>query len=111
MFSIGGWLSWQAIRALMPAAPPWLGYGLAIAASAGLIWFHGYTHGSDGKSAAVTAANASCEIRIANTRTAAMQTMADLLDTIQNDPAEQPKTPADELKLCKASKLCRENGK
>lgn len=53
MLSIGGWLSWQAIRGLVPWASPKLAYGLAALATVGLILLYGYHLGADGKSAAV----------------------------------------------------------
>lgn len=53
MLSIGGWLSWQAIRAVVPWASPALAYGLAALATVGLLLLYGYHLGADGKAAAV----------------------------------------------------------
>jgi hypothetical protein len=53
MLSIGGWLSWQAIRAFVPWASPALAYGLAALATVGLLLLYGYHLGADGEAAAV----------------------------------------------------------
>lgn len=53
MLGVTGWLSWQAIRAVVPWASPALAYGLAALATVGLIFLYGYHLGSRGLDAAV----------------------------------------------------------
>lgn len=110
MLSIAGWLSWQAIRGVVPWASPVLAYGLALLATVGLLVFCGYHIGSEGKAAAVA------ERDLQWTRTIKEKT--DELDTLRErarraadaEPAS-PAVRAERLRLCKQSPTCRDRGK
>jgi hypothetical protein len=111
MLSLIGKLVSGAIGWAIPGFSPMVLYGISALAILGSVAGMAYVKGAEGRGAAVAAANASCEIRMANMQTAAERTIADVLEHIKNNSEEEPKTPAEELKLCKASKLCRERVK
>jgi hypothetical protein len=106
MLSIGGWLSWQAVRALVPWASPLLAYGLAALASVGLLILYGYHLGSDGKAAAVAERDLEWVTKIneANNQLQALREAA------KHAADRVPPTPHDRaarLRLCAKSPTCR----
>lgn len=65
-------------------------YGIAALALAGFVWGHGYMQGRDGRSAAVAAEKASCEVKIANMETSLERTIADILSSVdESGPASK----------------------
>lgn len=108
MLSLGGWLSWQAIRGLMPAAPAWLGYALAVLGGVGLIWGHGYMHGADGKSAAVERCNLAWTTQIDEKNDELTEARARAKAAADAEPAT-PADAAERLRLCGKSPTCRDH--
>jgi hypothetical protein len=109
MLNIGAWLSWQAIKGLVPWASPWLAYALAIAATAGLLVLYGYHLGGEGKRAAVAQNDLEwmAKINDANNQLAELRQKArDAGDAEQPSPADRAKR----LQLCRQSATCRERG-
>lgn len=112
-----GRLAWPVIGAVIPGISPKLIVPLAVALAvlvavggpAGAVWLH--MHGARGE--AVRTANAKCELRIADGARISAESLSHVLATIKlgDDSAVEPKTKTEELKACRASKLCREHAK
>jgi hypothetical protein len=80
-----------------------LGVCAVIGGPAGAVWLH---MRGEVRSAA-TVEQARCEISKAEDARANAESLAALLDRIAKAEADEPKTPAEEKKLCAKSKLCR----
>lgn len=107
MLSIGGWLSWQAIRGAVPWASPALAYGLAALATAGLILLYGYHLGADGKKAAI----AERDLEWVTKYDAATDQLDALRDQARLAAQRELPTAADyaeRLRQCRESPTCRE---
>jgi hypothetical protein len=78
---------------------------VAIGGPAGAVWLH--MHGV--KREAVRLANASCELRIAESAAESAKRLAGILQKIkEDDDGDDGKTAAE---LCKGSPFCRDRGK
>lgn len=107
MVNIAGWLSWQALRSLVPWASPWLGYALAAIATVGIVWLHGYMIGSQGKGAAVAARDSQWVTEISETNNdinEARRRARNAADRVGPTPIDS----AQRMQLCRQSPTCRE---
>lgn len=107
IFDIPAWLSWQAIRALMPKAPPWLGHALAAVAVVALIWGHGYWTGSEGKDAAVAERDLHW-IKKLSEQHHEQQRASERARLAANRVSDTPADRAERLRLCRESPTCRD---
>jgi hypothetical protein len=102
-----GQIAWKALGWAMPGlSATWL-YLLAGGLAASLIASVAFLQGQEGKAAAIVDEQAKCEISKAEDARANAESLAALLDRIAKAEADEPKTPAEEKKLCAKSKLCR----
>lgn len=108
MLGLGGWLSWQALKGLMPWAPPWLGYGLAVLAVAGLIGLYGYHLGARGLDAAVAERDLEW-IKEIGEQNYEMEREAERVRLAGDDVAPTPADRDERMRLCAASPTCRDN--
>jgi hypothetical protein len=111
MLSLLGKLTSGTIGWVLPGFSPFIAYGIAALSIAGLIGGTAYIKGAEGRSAAVAAERASCEIRIANMKTASETALSDLVAEINQDSPPQPVTSDEVTKLCSSqAALCRDGG-
>ncbi len=111
MITLIGKLTSGALGWAMPGFGPWLAYGLAGTMAVALMVGFGYTRGAEGKSAAVVAERAACEVQISKNAAASAEAMAKLMQDIRDgdDKEPAPKSKADAAAACKRSNMCREN--
>lgn len=107
MLQIGGWLSWQVIRGMIPWASPLMAYGLAAVAGVGLILLYGYHLGSRGLDAAVIER----DLEWVTKYNEANDQLDALREAARRAAEGELPTPADRVervRLCKASATCRD---
>jgi hypothetical protein len=106
MLSIGGWLSWQAIKGLVPWASPAVGYGLASIAAVALLLLYGYHLGADGKAAAVAERDLEWVTQI-NEANDQLQVLREVARQAADRVPPTPHDRAARLRLCAKSPTCR----
>ena len=104
-----------AVASLTPGISPRLIMALAgalvilvaVGAPAGAVYIH--MHGKQRE--AVSVERVACDLRISQGEAESATILAGIMATIQEDDGDEPENAAAERKLCKRSKLCRENGR